>query len=156
MRKLKVPESMTKTIENGTFKRVKIRRGKKTKQKTIFRKGNNPEKVILGYFEGHEIFVYPYRYPKTVFVGTYPKAIPITNSSSSLRLFNLVSWYISGKWRKTPLKPNKRDSGARIHRQHIVSAIKYGVETDKSIKEGRFIGEALLSDNNQTEKQERS
>lgn len=106
--------SRTKTEEWGRFKRTTERRGKKRKQKTE-RVKKNPKKVRLCQIRDLELYVLPYEYPDTVFIGKYPKFSMALDKYDIPRLFvfvNKMRWFLNGEWQKKVLftKQSKKDS----------------------------------------------
>ena len=67
--------SRTKIEEHGVFKRIYQRKGTQKRQKTE-RMKDNPAKVVINHVGSSlgqlEVYVYPYDYPDTVFLGKYP------------------------------------------------------------------------------------
>jgi len=94
--------SITKTVETGAFYRTVIRKGKKRKQKTI-RLTKNEKKVTLGYIGDFEVYIYPYDYPDTVFIGKFPVSTKIegTDWRKLYRIARKVKWYLTGEAWKT-------------------------------------------------------
>lgn len=122
-------ETMTKTVESGLFIRTKWRKGKKTKTKTL-RMTKNKKKVILGHIGDFEVYVYPYDYPDSVFVGRFPTSTKIeaSNLNQLISAYNrarsyLNGYYLSGdNWRK----------GANTRRGVIRKAYNQGLSAIRS------------------------
>ena len=100
--------STTRTTESGAFIRTVIRKGNKRKQETK-RIKKNDKKVILGHIGEFEVYVYPYDFPDTVFIGCFPLStkINVSNLSELRRACNLIKAYLDGiyfkndGWRKS-------------------------------------------------------
>jgi hypothetical protein len=102
-----ITETITKTTESGAFIRTVIRRGKQRKQTTIRIKPNQ-KKVVLGHIGELEVYVYPFDFPDTVFLGKFPVSIQLSRAgvSEMMRMSNTCKWFLDGKafnapnWRK--------------------------------------------------------
>jgi len=107
-----VTDTLTKTTESGIFIRTTIRRGKRRKQETR-RMTPNDEKVILGSLGDFELYVYPYKYPDSVFIGTYPTSTTFTlgNVGELIAAYHKTRWFLNGEWQNEPnwrIAPNSR------------------------------------------------
>lgn len=94
--------SRTKTEEHGQFKRTFYRKGKRKRQKTE-RLKKNPKKVTLCHIRDLEVYVIPYDYPNTVFIGKYPHFSMALDRYDIPRLFvfiNKMRWFLDGYWQK--------------------------------------------------------
>jgi len=94
--------SRTQIEEHGIFKRTYQRKGKQKRQRTE-RLKKNPKKVTLCRVKELEIYVFPYEYPDTVFIGKYPTFSMALDRYDIPRLFVLVNkmrWFLDGKWQK--------------------------------------------------------
>jgi len=89
-------ESTTITTESGAFIRKTVRKGKKRRQKTV-RMTKNQKKVILCKIGDFEVYVYPYDYPDTVFMGEFPVSTQIERGTEPqfFRAYNLIRAYFS-------------------------------------------------------------
>lgn len=122
----------TKTVETGAFIRTKYRSGNTRRQKTeILRK--NQKKVILGHIGDFEAYIYPYDYPDTVFVGSFPISTKIENSNVNqlLAVYNRARWFLNGE---AFTKPKTRKE-ANLRRQHIQRAYNCGLNEQRRKKQ---------------------
>ena len=124
-------DSITTTTESGAFIRTVTRKGKRRKQKTI-RIKKNDKKVTLGYIGEFEVYIYPYNYPDTVFVGTFPISTILDsgNINQLLGVYNKIKSYLAGYYFN---KPNTR-KGANSRRRKIKMAYNTGLLEERSKK----------------------
>lgn len=128
---MKDNETITKTVESGIFIRTKLRKGKKTRQKTLKIKKNH-KKVVLGHLGDFEVYVYPFEFPDKVFLGKFPVStiIDSTNVQQVLGVYNQMRWFLKGEGFS---KANKR-KGANSRRQAIQTAYTNGLNELKDKK----------------------
>lgn len=121
----------TKTVESGAFIRTTYRRGNKRKTKTQ-KMTKNQKKVVLGHIGDFEVYVYPYDYPDSVFLGNFPVSTQIDLSSINqfIRCYNLAKSYLKG----TYFERNSHRKEANSRRQAIQSAYNRGLPTKPSSK----------------------
>lgn len=122
----------TKTVESGAFIRTRYRIGDKRKVKTEkFTK--NQKKAIFGHIGDFEVYTYPYDYPDTVFIGTFPISTKIDSSNVNqlIRAYNMAKAYLSGNYFS---KPNS-GKGANSRRQLIQRAYNQGLEEQRGKKQ---------------------
>lgn len=91
--------SYTKTVESGAFIRTKWRKGNKRTVKTV-KMTKNEKKVVLGYIGDFEVYVYPFDYPDSVFIGKFPVSTKIDffHVKDLFVAFNRARWYLEGNW----------------------------------------------------------
>lgn len=125
------PVSCTKTVESGAFIRTVTRIGDKRKQDTK-RMKKNDKKVILGHIGDFEVYVYPFDYPDTVFVGKFPVStqLNLTDVKNTFGVVRKMYWFASGE---AYSKPNWR-KGANSRKRDIVSAYDKGLSEQRSKK----------------------
>lgn len=123
--------SYTKLTESGAFIRTVIRKDGKRHQNTK-RITKNQKKVVLGFIGEFEVYVYPYDYPETVFIGKFPVSTSIdkTNVHSILGVYNRIRWFIDGE----AFREVESKKGVQRLRQHIVSSYDEGLKTRTSSK----------------------
>jgi hypothetical protein len=116
--------SVTKTVESGAFIRTTWRKGKKKHQDTVKIKVNQ-KKVVLGFIGDFEMYVYPFDYPDTVFLGKFPVSTQIksTNVKEVLGAYNQMRWFLANG---AFSKDGKR-KGVNARRRTIQSAYNSGV-----------------------------
>jgi len=58
------------------------------------------KKVVLGHIGDFEVYVYPYDYPDTVFIGEFPVSTQIEkgNETSLLRCYNKIRAYFANSY----------------------------------------------------------
>ena len=101
--------SRTKIEEHGVFKRTYERKGKRKRQKTE-RLTKNPKKVVLSQIRDLELYILPYEYPDTVFIGRYPDFTMAIDKHDLPRVFvffNKMRWYFDGIWQKKKHRTNE-------------------------------------------------
>lgn len=123
--------SVTKTVESGAFIRTTIRHDNRRKQETKRMKPND-KKVILGHLGDFEVYVYPYDFPDTVFIGAYPVSTQISSSNVGElgAAFQKARWFLAGYWQNEPnwrIAPNSRKRACE-------KAYNAGLETVKKAK----------------------
>jgi len=94
--------SRTQIEEHGVFKRTYQRKGKQKRQRTE-RLKKNPKKVVLCQIRDLELYVLPYEYPDTAFLGKYPTfsmAIDRYDLPRVFVFFNKLRWFLNGGWHK--------------------------------------------------------
>jgi len=100
----------TRIEETGTFKRVYLRKGKQKKVKTQRTKKNN-KKVVLARMGKLELYVIPYDFPDSVFIGQYPNFTQKLDKYEIPKLlvfFNKARWYLNGSYLEKPKKGSKK------------------------------------------------
>jgi len=124
-------ESTTITTESGAFIRKTIRKGTKRRQKTI-RITKNQKKVVLGFIGEFEVYVYPYDYPDTVFIGKFPISTKITSGHENglLSVAQTVRHYLRGDYFN---EPNWR-KGSNSRKRAIRKAYNTGLDEVKKAK----------------------
>jgi len=92
----------------------------------------NDKKVILGHLGDFEVYVYPYDFPDTVFIGAYPVSTQITtgNIGEVMAAYSRASWFLAGNWQN---KPNWR-IGPNSRRRACEKAYNSGLETIKKAR----------------------
>jgi hypothetical protein len=78
----------------------------------------NIEKVIIGSIGDFEVYVYPYKFPDTIFLGAYPVSTSITsgNVGELMSAYNKARWFLNGEWQNKPswrIAPNSRGRAIR-------------------------------------------
>lgn len=124
-------ESVTKTTESGAFIRTTIRKGKKRRQKTK-RIKKSDKKVVLGYIGEFEVYVYPYDFPDTVFVGKFPISTQLESGDERklTGVTNKIRAYFRGDYFSEP----KRSKGANARRRTIQRAYNQGLKEKTGAK----------------------
>jgi hypothetical protein len=124
-------DSITRTTESGAFIRTTIRKGKKRHQDTK-RIKKNDKKVILGNVGDFEVYVYPYDFPDTVFIGTFPVSTQISteNVNQLIGAYNRAKAYLEGNYFN---KPNWRKA-TNSRRRAIKKAYNMGLNDSKKPK----------------------
>ena len=58
------------------------------------------EKVVLAHIGEFEVYVYPYKYPDTVFLGAYPTSTSVTSAcvGEFMAAYNKSTWFLNGEW----------------------------------------------------------
>jgi len=127
-------ESTTRTTETGAFIRVVVRKGTRRRQQTL-RIKKNQKKVVLGFIGEFEVYVYPYDYPDTVFIGEFPVStiIDSTNANMLLGVYNKIRSYLRGNYFSEP----KRGKGANARRRTIKQAYNLGLKEERGKKQAK-------------------
>lgn len=123
--------SETTLTESGLFIRKKVRKGTKTRQKTI-RLKKNPEKVILGHIAELEVYTYPYDYPDTVFIGRFPMSVMLERGqeNSLLSIRNKIKSYFDGAY----YSKDGRIKATNSRRHTVQRAYNTGLDKRKKTK----------------------
>ena len=127
-------ESFTKTVESGAFIRTTLRRGSKRKQETKRFKPNDA-KVVIGHLGDFEVYIYPYSFPDTVFIGSFPVSTELTANTlpEMLSIYNKARWFLQGFWQTEP----EKSKAAKGRRQRILLAYNAGLEQLKKADSNR-------------------
>jgi len=123
--------SITRTTESGAFIRVTLRTGSKRKQKTE-RITKSQKKVVLGHLGDFEVYVYPWDYPDTVFIGKFPISTKIDKEQEGavLAIAQKIRHYLEGHYFN---RPNWR-KGANSRKRDISRAYNLGLDERKKRK----------------------
>lgn len=117
-------KTVTITTESGAFYRRTIRKGNKRKT-TTKKLTKNEKKVILCRLGDFEVYVYPFEFPDSVFIGKFP--VSTTLDAFTYRqlftAFNRVRWYLENNWQNERFQTKQ----AKTTRQAIVSAYNRGL-----------------------------
>lgn len=120
--------SWTKTVESGAFIRTTYRKGNKRKTETK-KMSKNDKKVVLGRIGDFEVYVYPFDYPDTVFIGTFPVSTKLDTFciNQLFTAYNRARWFLNGEWQNEP----QSSKAAKIARQRIVSAYNQALHSQR-------------------------
>jgi hypothetical protein len=123
----------SKTVESGAFIRTVWRHNGKRNQKTQ-RMTKSLEKVVLGNIGDFEVYVYPYKFPDSVFIGAYPVSTTITptNVGEMVAAYNKARWFLKGEWQNEP----KWRIATKSRQRAIVTAYNNGLMALKTSKRG--------------------
>jgi hypothetical protein len=124
-------ESVTRTTESGAFIRTIIRKGKKRHQDTK-RVKKSDKKVTLGWIGEFEVYVYPYDFPDTVFIGKFPVSTQIQKGTENgiLNVAQKIRHYLEGAYFN---KPNWR-KGANARKRAVKQAYNKGLNDARGKK----------------------
>lgn len=128
--------SYTKLVESGAFVRTLYRKGTKRKQETR-RMKKNDEKVVLGMLGDLEVYVYPYNFPSTVFIGKFPISTQITqqNRAEVITAARRIRWFLDGEWNSS--SNQHKDSKTRRHT--MIKAYNTGLKHQKERENSRIL-----------------
>ena len=120
--------SVTKTVESGAFIRTTIRCDDK-RRTTTRRMTKSLEKVIIGHVGDFEVYVYPYKFPDTVFIGAYPVSTQISsdNVRELISAYHKARWFLNGYWQNKPnwrIGPNSRKRDIKTAYDNGLNAMK--------------------------------
>jgi hypothetical protein len=124
-------ESITRTTESGAFIRTIVRKGKRRKIETK-RLKKIDKKVILGHLGEFEVYIYPYDFPDTVFIGSFPVSTQIDTSSFNqlIACYNKIRAYFRGDY----YNKDGRVKEANSRRHTIQRAYNTGLDEKKKAK----------------------
>lgn len=121
-------KTWSKTVESGAFIRTTYRKGNKRQTKTEkFQK--NQKKVILGMIGDFEVYIYPFDYPDTVFIGKFPVSTKLDSFhvKDLLIAFNRARWFLEGNWQNEA----QTTKASKIARQQIQRAYNLALKDQR-------------------------
>lgn len=85
----------------------------------------NQKKVVIGYLGDFEVYVYPYEYPDSVFIGAFPISVSLDKSNVGMlfHIYNVARWYLSNEWQTKETWRNAPNS----RRRAILTAFNLGL-----------------------------
>lgn len=92
----------------------------------------NQKKVILGRIGDFEVYVYPYDFPDTVFIGKFPVStkIDIFCVNQLIQMYNRAKAYLNGNWQNV----TQFTKEAKMTRHSIVKAYDLALNEQRSKK----------------------
>lgn len=92
----------------------------------------NQKKVVLGHIGDFEVYVYPYDFPDTVFIGKFPVSTKIDGNciNQLISAYNKARNFLSGNY----FSGDGSRKGANMRRRSIKRAYNHGVNEQRSKK----------------------